>query len=374
MAGLPMRFERRHAHHCPVASGTINSLNGPRLSATVHFLFGAVLAVSCLAGLALADQAGASPSQQRGIAIYVDVGQFDEATALDHATATFDYAKSLNANSVQLSFPFEMTSWASNDPHDTASVVPMATLLNKMVTLAEGNGLSVELRPLLLESNLPPGASWRGEIQPTQPKVWFANYWTFLQPYLTLARNDGVASFYLESELDSMVTPALSQRWSHLASEAAQIHPGKLVGSTSHTAYLFRHGIAQAYDDYDPTIQPDSASVATLTKSLENSLDYDAIPGKRSKLVLSEVGIPAVRHAYWQPWKFDVTGPIKRKVQVNWFTAMCDVAHAEHLAGIYYWDLDMGSSTPGGYVSDPANWVNTKGANAITACFKKLAS
>ena len=349
-------------------------MNRPSLAAKGRWLIGAMLAVNCLAGVALADPAGASPSQQRGIAIYVDVGQFDEATALDHAIATFDYAKRLHADSVQLSFPFEMTSWNSNDPHDTPSVTPMMTLLRKMVTLAAGQGLSVELRPLLLESNLHPGASWRGEIQPSQPKVWFANYWTFLQPYLKLAANKGVASFYLESELDSMVTPALSQRWSHLASEAAQIYPGQLVGSTSHTAYLFRHGIAQAYDDYDPTIQPDSASVATLTKSLENSLDYDAIPGKRSKLVLSEVGIPAVPHAYWQPWKFDVTGPIKRKVQVNWFTAMCDVAHAEHLAGIYFWDLDMGSFTPGGDKSDPANWVSTKGANAITACFNKLAS
>ena len=349
-------------------------MNRPSLAAKGRWLLGAMLAVNCLAGVALADPAGASPSQQRGIAIYVDVGQFDEATALDHAIATFDYAKRLHADSVQLSFPFEMTSWNSNDPHDTPSVTPMMTLLRKMVTLAADQGLSVELRPLLLESNLHPGASWRGEIQPSQPKVWFANYWTFLQPYLKLAANKGVASFYLESELDSMVTPALSQRWSHLSSEAAQIYPGQLVGSTSHTAYLFRHGIAQAYDDYDPTIQPDSASVATLTKSLENSLDYDAIPGMRSKLVLSEVGIPAVHHAYWQPWKFDVTGPIKPKVQVNWFTAMCHVVQAEHLAGLYFWDLDMGSFTTAGFPSDPATWVNTPGADAIKSCFKKLAS
>jgi hypothetical protein len=327
-----------------------------------------LVAVVAAVGLA-PNVAGATATSDRGVAVYVTT----TPSSIAQATATFAYVASLGANAVQLDFPFEMSSGTSNDPGPISGITPTPSLLSSMAEIAAGDGLKVQFRPLLYEGNLTP-FSWRGEIKPSDPALWFATYWSFLEPYLAVAQTDGVESVYIESELDSMVTPDKSSDWNTLRDEAAGVFSGALLGTTSHTAYIERTGIAQAYDDYDPTIVPNNASVATLTASLENSLSYDAIPGSRRSLTLSEVGIAAATHAFWQPWQFTVSPPIKRSIQARWFTAMCDMTKAEHLRGIFFWDLNLSTFSPTENDStSPTGWVGTSSATAIESCFAKLA-
>ncbi len=198
--------------------------------------------------------------RQKGIDIFTVGG--DTATVLTQAKLTFDYCKSLGANAVSLNFPFAVSGLKANDPHAIPGVTPSPDLLAQMVPLAAADGLSVQLRPLLDESDLVGG--WRGTLAPTDPTTWFANYWSFLEPYLAMAKSSSVGSVYISSELDTMVAN-YQKKWLKLVADARNVYSGPIYSATSHQAFLPATAVTEAYDDYDPAFVKDTASIATLT-------------------------------------------------------------------------------------------------------------
>ena len=327
-----------------------------------------VCGLSMITAIRSTDRAAAASLQrQKGIDIYTVGG--DTATILTQAKLTFDYCKSLGANAVSLNFPFAVSGLTANDPHAIPGVTPSPDLLAQMIPLATADGLSVQLRPLLDESNLIHG--WRGTLAPTQPSTWFSNYSAFLQPYLAMATASNVGSFYISSELDAMVSKYRS-KWVSLVAQARQVFAGPIYAATSHQSFLPSTSVTEAYDDYDPAFVDDSASIGTLTRWLKKDLVADKVPGPPGALVLSEVGIAAAHGAYVWPYQFNFKPPVIRSIQSNWFTAMCNTMFDDHLGGIYFWVLFMSTFSPTEKdTSQTTGWVGTGGGAAIKACFAR---
>ncbi len=93
--------------------------------------------------------------------------------------------------------------------------------------------------------------------------------------------------------------------------------------------------------------------------------------------LLSEVGIAGVNGAYWKPWKHNWLKPVMDPtVQVRWFTAACDAALGDHLAGIYFWAIGFGNDELQTTLS-PQNqgaWEKGPAEAAVAACYQHIES
>ena len=334
--------------------------------ALVFSLSGGALAVPSPAG------AAGSSSRQEGIALYVETQGLTDQQVLDQARLTFAYCKSLGENAVALNFPFEVSSVKANDPRSIAGVTPSPELLGQLIALGATYGLSAQVRPLLIEANLI--HSWRGLLAPTRPAVWFSNYWNFIQPYLQVAQSEAAGSFYISSELESLVATE-KQRWVDLIKRARSVFSGPIYASTTVGLFLPVSSALASFDDYNRIDAGDSASIATVTHGIETNLASANIPGARSSLVLSEVGIAAARGAYRAPYDFGLAPPVVRSIQSRWFTAMCNTFWTDHLRGIYFWVLSLSSFSPSENDADSTTgWVGTASEAAIKACFSRSPS
>jgi len=87
-------------------------------------------------------------------------------------------------------------------------------LLLETVAYAKGLGLNVAFRPILLvvgpKGEFPYGKAgrtwWHGNIQPKDPKAWFAAYFRFHERYLRLAKAAGASWYSIGAEMNSMTT------------------------------------------------------------------------------------------------------------------------------------------------------------------------
>lgn len=92
-------------------------------------------------------------------------------------------------------------------------------LLLEAVAYAKSLGMTVAFRPILLvvgprgEFPYVEGKTfwWHGVIKPTQPQLWFANYFKFHERYLRLAARAGAEWYSIGAEMHSM-TSGLGER------------------------------------------------------------------------------------------------------------------------------------------------------------------
>ncbi|MGO8883688.1 MAG: glycoside hydrolase family 113 [Streptosporangiaceae bacterium] len=316
---------------------------------------------------AAAAAIGRAPHRQLGIDVdfYLSPGMNVPSVARTDVA----YVRSLHANSLSISFPFFMDGPSSSGVR-AGSQTPSPATLAVLVRTAESAGLYVSVRPLLDEHNL--GIS-RVYWKPADPATWFASYRRFLLPYAEMAQQAHVPVLVTGVEFSQF---SRSPRWTQLGSALRRVFRGTLSYS-NYWGYAGRRnvsssGVVQTVDAYKPVLQPDgTASVAQLTAA------WDAYAASLpSGIVLSEVGIAAQPGAYAQPYQIVWPGePVVPSVQGHWFTAACHAVTAEHLGGIYFWSLNFGQqlTVPPGR-ADPASFTDSRGAAAISACFKRLGS
>ena len=298
------------------------------------------------------------PSVQMGIDVdfYASPGANIESTARQDIA----YIKSLHANAISISFPFNSSKTGA--VLGPLAKTPSVAQLDTLITMAENADLAVTVRPLLSQAAL---GKARVHWKPTHLAAWFSAYQHFLLPYAAMAQRDHVAVFVLGTELNKF---ASAPEWTTLKRAVAAVYHGKLafsnnwLGMRNATA-----GLTEMIDAYEPVPLSDSASVSALAGAVSywaHALPYGS--------VLSEVGIAAQSGAYAHPWELgSKAAPIKRQIQANWFSAQCQAVVKDQLGGIYFWPLYFGQSFPDKTVG-PTAWAGTPGANAIARCFSAM--
>jgi hypothetical protein len=305
-----------------------------------------------------------APHWQLGIGVdfYTYPGQ-DIAAA---SKKTVAYAKSLHANSLSISFPYFMRGRHASSVFATRET-PSPADLAIVASVAENAGLYVSLRPLLDDYSL--GAS-RTAWKPDHLAAWMASYQRFLLPYAEMAQQTRIPELIEGAEFSMFGS---SRRWNGLVAAIRTVYRGAVVYDNNWGIPLAGNGgrgVQEGVDSYQPMRVKARATTAQLTAAWSA---YDrTLPRGTVEL---EVDIAAVRGAYTKPfqvtqWKEHRLVP---SVQVRWFTAACDAMVRENLGGIYFWGVGLGqsTSTPPG-LADPGSWVDSPGARAISACFRKL--
>ena len=349
---------------------------------------------------ARSGRAGASPSpspspvpvvaapwhsgmRQLGIQVYWTANPNDESDAVVAAKARrlINYAISLNANSIAISFPFYTDGITSDRVYAESGVTPTPAHVAIFLAEAAQSHLRVTLRPILNEDVLVAqnALAWRGSIEPADPAAWFQSYRRLLMPYARVAQAGHAATFVIGTELESLEA---SPDWQHLISSVRAVYTGQLAYDENFDE--FAAGPATLpLETYDIDAYPrfdlsDSASVAELTSAWDTWLGTHSL-SVRQQLTLSEVGIDAVPGAYSDPgaWIGTSNSPVDTRVQANWFRAVCDAISNEQVGGgVYWWDIsfDADPASPAPFLSDRLTFVGRPAAHVIRECFARLAS
>jgi hypothetical protein len=294
-----------------------------------------------------------APAFQRGIDVDAYTYRGENVSAA--AAAVVAYVKKLHANSLSISFPFFMKNRHSLQVFATAET-PTPAQLGVFIADAERAGLYVSIRPLLSEFQIGGNrTTWR----PAPLSKWFASYQRFLLPYARMAQAHKLGMFIVGAEFTQFNRTSL---WNRLDRALARVYHGRLAYSNSGGANLSPStgGLraVKTIDAYPSMYQP----LLRGWKAFDRRMPRGAI--------ITELGIADFDGAWRTPWAHRLGHHrFNTRVQVWWFNAACQAAHATHLRGIYFWALALQLKNLPPTPQNPGAWAHGAGAVAITRCF-----
>ncbi len=321
--------------------------------------------------------------RQLGIQVYWTANRNDSSDAVVRAKAQriIDYAISLHANAIAVTFPFFTYGVTADTVYAKRSLTPSPRHIEDFLAAAAQAHMRVTLRPELSENALiaQNPQAWRGSIEPGNRAAWFRSYHKLLVPYLKAAQAGHAASFVMGTELDSLEG---SPQWPGLVRSLRSVYRGQLAYDENYDA--FASGTAKPpvqshdVDAYPQFGLSDSASVASLTSAWDAWLGAHPLSVRR-QLTLSEIGIDAVAGSYAAPWAWygTMSAPIDTRVQASWYQAACNAVTAEQIGGgIYWWEVNFDANpvSPAAFETDRLTFLDRPAQQIIRNCFAKLSA
>jgi hypothetical protein len=243
--------------------------------------------------------------RQLGIQVYWTENPNDASDAVVEAKARrlINYAISLNANSIAITFPFFTYGITSDEVYAEPGTTPTPREIEDFLTVAAQSKMRVTIRPILNEDILVQqnALAWRGSIEPASVSAWFQSYQQLLLPYAEAAQEGNAATFVIGAELESLET---EPEWAGLISALQSVYKGQLAYDENFDEFadgdqalpLPGHNV-DAYPRFD---LPDTAPVSQLSQAWEQWIGaHRAVV--IHQLLLAEVGIVAVPGAYQSP-------------------------------------------------------------------------
>lgn len=319
--------------------------------------------------------------RQLGIQVYWVANSNDTSDAVVKAKARrlINYAISLKANSIAITFPFYTYGITSDKVYADPKTTPTPKQLEDFLAEAQQSHIRVTIRPILNEDILVAQNSlaWRGSVQPQSVSAWFQSYQQLLVPYAEAAQQGHAATFVVGTELNSLER---QPGWTGLVGALKSVYSGQLVYDENfdefaagvQTLPLPGHNV----DAYPRFNLPDTASVSTLAHDWESWIGAHR-PLVIRGMVLAEVGIVAVPGAYQSPgaWLGTQRSPINTQVQANWYQAVCQAVQVENVrGGIYWWEVnfDDDPADPAPYQTDRLTFLGRPAEQVIRSCFSSL--
>jgi hypothetical protein len=321
--------------------------------------------------------------RQLGIQVYWVENTNDTSDAVIKAKARrlINYAISLNANSIAISFPFYTYGINSDEVYADSATTPTPREIADFLAVAAQSDIRVTVRPILNEDALVAQnpLAWRGSIEPQSISAWFQSYEQLLLPYAQAAQQGHAATFVIGTELESLEQ---APEWPGLIKALTSVYSGQLGYDENYTEYAAGNqnlplpgNNVDAYPRFD---LPDDASVSALTQAWESWLGGGHLPAVVQQMVLAEVGIVAVSGAYQSPgaWIGTTNTPIDVQVQANWYQAVCNAIAAENVSGVYWWEVnfDADPADPAPFESDRLTFLGRPAQDVIRSCFATLAN
>jgi hypothetical protein len=321
--------------------------------------------------------------RQLGIQVYWVENSNDSSDAVVEAKARrlINYAISLHANSIAITFPFYTYGITSDDVYADPATTPTPREIEDFLKVAAQSDMRVTVRPILNEDILVAQnpLAWRGSIEPQSTSAWFQSYQQLLMPYAAAAQQGHAATFVIGAELESLEQ---APEWPAVIAAVQSVYKGQLAYDENYDEFaagdesvpLSGYNV-DAYPRFD---LPDSASVSSLTQAWEAWLG--AHPASvLQQLVLAEVGIVTEPGAYDDPgaWLGTASTPVDVQVQTNWYQAVCQAVAADDVGGgIYWWEIgfDDDPANPAPFQSDRLTFLGRPAAQVISSCFAMLQS
>jgi hypothetical protein len=277
----------------------------------------------------------------------------------------------LHADAVDIVWNFSTPGFYSNNVSSTSATLSAANVAI-LTSIAQKDHLLVEYRPLIMIAGDHP---WEGSIQPTDPQLWFNNYYNRELPYLRVAQQYGINEFVAGTELKGLNA---SPYWSAFFTRLSKIYHG-VISYAAHQVDYFPPEMQLlplqyiGVDMYRSLSLPPSASTAEVIAAYESF--FSRIPASvLRRTEIDETGIEARAGAYHEPSFLYIPGSLDEAVQANWFIAACDTVKKYDMRAVFFWKVDL-TDYP---LTHPASSLSTfegkEGARAIAQCANILRS
>jgi hypothetical protein len=276
----------------------------------------------CLAHLHRSDLGYGSAAERVQLQRLVDLG-------VSHVSLTpFAYARSLDSTELQFGGDRSLTD----------------DQLRASARQARALGLQVCLKPHLWSDSFWGGGKGNGDLNPADWGAWFESYRRFAVHYAALAEEMGAALYVVGLEYLS-ATEANPGAWADIAQACRAVYGGQL----SYAANWWRE--AEVFADWaafdavgvnawHPISEAQDPGEDQLVAGWEQVMGgLLAVAGKAGKpLLLTEVGLRAVRGAAARPWDQAVEGAADPDLQARAYRAILRVAEAQPaVQGVYFW-------------------------------------
>jgi hypothetical protein len=213
-----------------------------------------------------------------------------------------------NLASLSVNFAMFLLEVVQSDVRSSTIVnVANMAIIKQLTSYCKDKGMNVGWTPYLTT----PNGDWRGNVSPSDPDKWFANYGTLLESFAEQAAQAGVDIFMLGSELQrlEMYTP----KWRNIIESIRSVFKSqlsygvnwdKVVGKEAATAVDWLGDLdIIGISGYFPLTTMNDPTVETLKQAWNNSPTSGDIVGAltdlygtfRRKIFFSEIGYRAVR-------------------------------------------------------------------------------
>jgi len=334
----------------------------------------ALLLAGCTARLSFSSgpvPPGPSPAPYRltaGVVLYADRDWPLADTEARGRQSIAWAARVLHVSAVQIAWTYEVRGDRASTVDAAGPGTPPPADIGALTSIARSYGLQVTYRVLLrVPGRVEP-------LRPARPAGFLGSLLAAERPYLALAQQDHVAEFIAGTERASI---ASSPRWAWFFAKAAGIYRGILSyaqwgGEPGDGGFFYGDGHLMPVSEYGVTAYPNialpaTATVTDLTAAWEAFLSRVPAPVLH-RTAIDEIGIPAAAGAYGRPWDWPGSGPPDDEVQARWFTAACTAAAAEHMRGIWFWNINL-ADDPAAPSPSPVKFENRPAAEAaIRSC------
>ncbi len=300
-----------------------------------------------------------------GINLYA-LRNYPNAQVETDGTRMLSYIRDvLDAGAVDMVWNFYAPSFYANTIDATSATLTAANVAI-LTGIAERDHLLVEYRPLIMIDGDHP---WEGHIEPTDPGLWFSNYYNLELPYLRVAQRYGISEFVAATEMSGLNN---TPYWPAFFARIGGIYHG-VVSYAAYENDYFPPGtklLPVAYvgvDMYESLRLPPSASAAQVTAAYESF--FSRLPASLlERTAIDETGIQARAGAYQAPSFLNIPGTLDEAVQADWFTAACLTVKKYDMRAVFFWKVDL-TDYP---ITHPAPSLSTfegkEGALAISRC------
>lgn len=336
-----------------------------------------MIAILLMVIILSATMTSAQAATQKGVGLLL----YDNQPSFpSKSEALLNHLQELGANSIQLNVPIFQDGKTATQVYRNQRT-PTDKNLGKMIHQAHERGFSVMMRPLMDQENLIKDQTWRGGIEPTDPKAWFESYTSVILHYATLSQQTGVEHLCIGAELSSM--EKYSEEWEALIKQVKSVYTGTLIYSFNWDQFLLtkppfaskltdakgeRHPALDAYFEFSRTplgITDPDRLVPYWKEWLRRVREVTGVKDIHN-VIFTEVGVTPYKDAYRTPWGAPASRIPDENMQPMYITAMCRAAGAE-IGGFYFWEFQLNKG------GDPFNLYGvTKAEQAIKACFASM--
>jgi hypothetical protein len=299
-----------------------------------------------------------------GVNLYA-VKNYTGAVTKADGERTLSYIKNtLHASAVDLVWNLYSPGYYSNSVVTNKNTTLTPANIAILTKIAQADGLSVEYRPLFVETT---ANNWEGLIEPKNRTKWFDSYYAQNLPYLRMAQKYHISEYVIGTEMKRL-SPAT--QWKSFLAKSARIFHGQISYAQNQYVYFPPHTdlpptTLTGVDMYEPLKLSPGATLSQVEAAYDKY--FAAVPTSiLRRSAIQETGIEARAGAYQDPPNLGLTGTLDPAVQYNWFMAGCQAVKRFHLRAIFFWKVDL-ADNPAHPATSLSTWEGRRGAAAISS-------
>jgi hypothetical protein len=252
-----------------------------------------------------------------------------------------------------------LTTWymerrTSNDIRPVPNRSNADDMVRRAIDELHALGLKVMLKPHVDVED----GTWRAQIAPSDPDLWFESYAAFLDHHVALAAEKNVAMLCIGTELASMSGARHAARWASLIARVRSRYSGLLTyaangvepadefTSVSFWALLDLIG-ADAYTPLTNRTSPTRQELAAGWR--RNRSGHDMVAAFRNvqqawqkPFIFTEVGYRSGDGTNRAPWDWGATMAPDPAEQADCYAALYEVFSREPwMRGVFWWSWDV---------------------------------